>query len=152
MKDFLQNFIKDNFEGKPTIQELCDKVEKSRTWICNLINKNDLRDLIQYYPNLKENELVNIIKSFYKGEILENNNTLLDGKEIDIYLPNLKLGIEFNGNYWHCDKLKEISYHKNKSLFAESKGIRLIHIWEWEWSQKSDILKQFFKRFNLWTF
>ena len=145
MKVFLQNFIKDNFKEKPTIGELCNKIEKSRTWISNLINKNDLRDLIKYYPNLKENELVNIIKSFYEGEILENDNILLNGKEIDIYLPDLKIGIEFNGNYWHCDKLKENSYHKDKSLFAASKGIRLIHIWEWEWSQKSDIIKQYLK-------
>ena len=29
----------------------------------------------------------------------------LDGLEIDIYLPELKIGFEFNGDYWHMNPL-----------------------------------------------
>jgi hypothetical protein len=153
MKDFLETFINKNFKNKkPSIQEVADALGKSRIWIGALIDKNNLRDLIQYYPNIQENILFKIINKFYFGEIVKNDNKILDGKEIDIYLPNLNLGIEFNGNYWHCDKLKELNYHQKKSLLAQEKGIRLVHIWEWEWNQRRDLLENYLKDIILGPF
>ncbi len=61
--------------------------------------------------------------------------------EIDIYLPELKLGFEFNGLYWHSEKYKEKSYHLDKTNYFKEKGIRIIHIWEDDWTFKSDIVK-----------
>ena len=77
--------------------------------------------------------------------ILEvNTRKYLDGKEIDIYIPELRIGIEINGNYWHCeDKKMDKNYHQQKSLLAESKGIFIYHIFEYEWIEKKDkILNQ----------
>ena len=57
---------------------------------------------------------------------------MLDGY-IDIYLPDLKLGIEFNGTYWHCiENGTPKDLHLKKSLLCRAKGIRLIHIYEFE--------------------
>lgn len=52
--------------------------------------------------------------------------------EIDIYIPEKKIGFEYNGMYYHSDKLKDKNYHYYKSLLASENGIKLIHIWEWE--------------------
>jgi len=41
-----------------------------------------------------------------------------DGKEIDVLLPDLKLGFEFNGEYWHSPDKKKIGYHFSKSREA----------------------------------
>jgi hypothetical protein len=41
--------------------------------------------------------------------------------EIDIYLPELKLGFEFNGLYWHSNKFKEKNYHLNKTDWFKEK-------------------------------
>lgn len=30
----------------------------------------------------------------------------VDGFEIDIFLPDLAIGIEYDGSYWHADKLE----------------------------------------------
>lgn len=54
--------------------------------------------------------------------------------EIDVFLPEYKIGIEFNGSYWHSSLQKEKNYHFNKSKMAEERGIRLIHIYEYEWN------------------
>lgn len=70
-----------------------------------------------------------------------NNRSLLDGLEIDIYLPELKIGIEYNGEYWHSETKKGKSYHLDKTTVAKGKDIRLIHIFEHEWLQKQDIVK-----------
>lgn len=98
--------------------------------ICNPIDKNQ---------SGKEIALYNYIKSIYDGEIIQNYK--LERKEIDIYIPQLKLGFEFNGVYWHSELYKENNYHLNKTIYFSNIGIRIIHIWEDDWDYKKDILK-----------
>ena len=87
-----------------------------------------------------EKEIYNFIKSNIEEEVIENLN-ILDGKEIDIYIPDLKIGIEYNGLYWHSELYKENNYHLDKLELAKSKGIRLIQIFEDEWLNKKEIVK-----------
>ena len=60
--------------------------------------------------------------------------TMKDGdtfKELDIYIPKLNIGFEFNGTIWHSSKYKiKKSYHKNKTELFLSNGIKIYHIWE----------------------
>ena len=88
----------------------------------------------------EEESLVKFIKSF-GYDIDLKNRSILDGKEIDIYIPALNIGIEYNGLYWHSDRFQSPLYHLQKSLLAESKGIRLIQIFSDEWLYKTDIVK-----------
>lgn len=88
--------------------------------------------------SIKELELFNYIKSIYLGEIIQSYR---DGLEIDIYLPELKLGFEFNGLYWHSEIKKDKNYHLNKTKYFSDRGIRLIHIWEDDWDNKRVILE-----------
>lgn len=52
--------------------------------------------------------------------------------ELDIYIPELKIGFEYNGLYWHSSAKKHVNktYHKNKTDFFLSKGIKVYHLWE----------------------
>jgi hypothetical protein len=88
--------------------------------------------------SIKENELRNFIKSIYSGEVIKSPR---DPIEIDIYLPEFKLGFEFNGLFWHSERWKDKSYHINKTLFFNKKGIRIIHIWEDDWQNKKEIIQ-----------
>lgn len=88
----------------------------------------------------KELEVYNFINSHYNGIILTNKKELID-LEIDIYLPEINLAFEFNGLYWHSNLFKDKYYHLNKSNSCNSKNTKLIHIWEDDWSYKSDIVK-----------
>lgn len=88
-----------------------------------------------YIPNHSQKELE--IKKFIEdlGFICESNRKILNGLEMDIFIPDKNIGIQFNGDYYHSSlKLKDRNYHYNKSRLAESKGIRLIHIYECEWN------------------
>ena len=60
---------------------------------------------------------------------------------IDIYIPEYKLAIEFNGLYWHSEFGKAKDYHLQKTLLCKEKGIHLIHIWEDDWINRKDVLK-----------
>jgi hypothetical protein len=74
-------------------------------------------------------------------EYVKKDRTVLDGKEIDILLPSINLGIEFDGLYWHSDLFLDKNYHLNKTKLANSKGYQLIHIFEDEWYFKEDVVK-----------
>ena len=93
----------------------------------------------------KEKDVLAYIKSIYSGEIIENDRTQLNGKELDIFLPALNLGIEFDGNYWHSLEFKPSEFHQQKSLECKERGIRLIHIFEYEWDNKRDKIENLIK-------
>lgn len=86
-----------------------------------------------------EFELVQTINEIYYGTILKRTRKIISPQELDIYIPDLKLAIEFNGNYWHKD-VKD--YHLNKSIACRNKGIRLIHIYQFEdFNKQKQLLK-----------
>ncbi|MCK9416078.1 hypothetical protein M0Q97_05395 [Candidatus Dojkabacteria bacterium] len=107
----------------------------SGTTICTICNPIDKA------ISGKELQLLNFIKENYSGEIIENDRKILNGKELDIYLPELKLAFEFNGLYWHSDLHKANNYHFKKSEECLEKGVQLIHIWEDDWKYKQNIIK-----------
>lgn len=94
-----------------------------------------------------EDEIVNFIQSLNINNIIRNSKDYLGGQEIDVYLPDYNLGIEFNGTFWHSDLYKDDNYHFNKSLLAQQKGIKLIHIYQYEWDNKltKEKIKQLLK-------
>lgn len=92
-----------------------------------------------YCISTGQQELLDYIKSLYNGEIITNDRKILDGKEIDILIPELNLGFEYNGDYWHSKREKH--YHLNKTKLSESNNIHLIHIFEHEWIHKQSIIK-----------
>ena len=59
-----------------------------------------------------------------------SNRTILNGLELDIYIPDHKIAIECNGIYWHSAALKPRKYHYNKWLECKNRGIQLLSIWE----------------------
>ena len=93
--------------------------------------------------SIPEEEIIEHINTIQPNiEIIKRNRTILRGKEIDIYFPEYKIGIEYDGLIWHSTKYKEDKYyHLNKTKQCEEQGIRLIHIFEDEWLYKKEIVK-----------
>lgn len=64
--------------------------------------------------------------------------------EIDIYIEDKKLGIEYNGLYYHAINginKRTRNYHFNKNSTAYSEGIELIQVWEDQWKNQQEIIK-----------
>ena len=61
--------------------------------------------------------------------------------EIDLYLPDYKIGIEHNGLYWHSDNIRENNYHLEKREYFESYGIKLLQFNSNEWLDATEIVK-----------
>ena len=90
-----------------------------------------------------EIEIKDFIQNNISSEIKTNIRNLISGKkELDIYIPEKNMAIEFNGLIFHSEKCKiDKNYHLNKTRECEKQGIRLIHIFEDEWLYKKDIVK-----------
>jgi hypothetical protein len=98
-----------------------------------------------------EIDLVEFIKSFYNKEIKTSVTNILKNKryELDIFLPDINLAIEFNGKRYHSIEMgKPKNRILNKSLQCRDKNIRLIHIYEFE---DINIQKQLLKDLILGT-
>lgn len=93
-----------------------------------------------------EKEIVEFIKTIYDGEIIENDRELIKPYEIDIVIPEYKLAIEYNGLFWHNEHSgKDKNYHLNKTEWCESKKYQLLHIFEDEWRDNQDDIKDLIK-------
>lgn len=101
--------------------------------ICDPIGEN---------RSIKEKHLFSYISSIYCGGIISGYK---DTFEIDIYLPDLKIGFEFNGLYWHSEKFLTKNYHIDKTNYFKDRGIKIIHIWEDDWDYKQNITKSIIK-------
>jgi len=96
-----------------------------------------------------EIEVYDFIKSIYPKDILTSYTQLIKNPitnknlELDIFLPEKKLAIEFNGLYWHSECILDNpeKYHSIKLNECNKKGIKLINIFEDEWYYKKDIIK-----------
>ena len=96
-----------------------------------------------------EKEVLEFVKSIYYGTIIENDRTQMtpndengwiENHELDIWLPDIKAAIEFNGTYWHSIP-NIVESDKFKKIQCESKGIHLLTISESDWDNEQDICK-----------
>ena len=73
-------------------------------------------------------------------EFIYRDRNVLNGYEIDVYIPSHKLGIELHGLYWHTEYHKDKNLHKLKADLASNAGINLIQIFEDELKIKKEIV------------
>lgn len=73
--------------------------------------------------------------------ILRNVRDVIPPKEVDIYIPEKSLAIEYNGYYYHNDYRKDRNYHRDKYLACKEKGIHLIQILDLVWDARQKQVK-----------
>lgn len=130
----------------------CDKCDDKYYVTTSQIYRGRLKDntepctnILPINPNNNKNTSIEI---FIKNILDENNinyisndRHVLNGKELDIYIPDKNLAIECNGIYSHSSKYKDSKYHYNKYKDCLSKNIQLITLWEDQIKNTPDIVK-----------
>ena len=86
------------------------------------------------------------VNDFIVHELDTNTNTknksIISPYELDIYIPQKNIAIEYNGLRWHSEIFnKNNYYHLLKTEMCENAKIQLVHIFEDEWLYKPDIVK-----------
>ncbi len=126
---------------------------------------NNINICLECNPKYKafsdaEKKLLEFVKSIYHGKIIENTKKVINPFELDIYIPNLKLGIEYNGDYTHAnpkfykvwDKVwdrtaKDIwQRDSRKKQLCIKQGIKLIIVWEHDWINNQEEIKNMLRK------
>lgn len=114
-KTKLITFVENSVNRTP--QFIAKELKYDYTTLLGKIHEYHLEDYFQMNKACKE-EAVGIE---FLGVFKKCRGILSPHEEIDLYNEERKLGIEFNGNYWHSDIYKDKKYHQDKSLKAEKK-------------------------------
>lgn len=150
--------------NKYKASEISWKSNQLLTWTCKKGHtwKQSPKNRIKYgnickkcqpaHSSIGEKEVLSFLKNTYSNLKIKENFRFIginNGSELDIYIPELKLGIEYNGNYWHSDDFMKkqgykssFDYHKNKVDFFSTKNIKVIFIWEEDWKFKNVKVKE----------
>lgn len=148
-------FIYKNAKTKGII--ICDKGHEYEVLYKNFVYLGYRCPHCKKLKSKPETEIIDFIKTFYNGTIEQSNRKLIKSKfsknrflELDIYLPEINLAIEYNGEYFHSDEfaikqgwnsIKE--KHDYKLNECNKLNIKLIYINEKDFkNNKFKILKK----------
>lgn len=90
--------------------------------------------------SVAEGEIATFVESLGL-QVRRGVRDVLHRMEIDILVPERNVAIEFNGLYWHGEKHRPKQYHVGKTEDCKVAGLRLIHVFEDEWTQNAEAVK-----------
>lgn len=149
----------DENKGK-TLKEISESLGFSAYQIGKILHTYGLDEYVgeTVGTSIGENSLVSFISDLIgKENIIVRDRQTICPLELDILIPSKKIALEYNGNFWHSDamlyfkkdrdttELDVKRYHLRKTELCKEKGVRLIHIFEYEWQDnvKRERLKKF---------
>ena len=135
-KDWL---IDQHYTSKKTLSEIANQLSVDTTTIKNHLNSHGLSTKY-YYQSTPEKQITEVLVSY--GIIVEQNNrTIISPYELDIFLPDYNIAIEYCGLYWHSEQNGKTKwYHNNKMTLCNNIGIRLITVFSDEWEQNNNLI------------
>src|SRR5574344_3074193 len=109
------------------VQEFKDKAKKT----CLERYGSEYFVSSKYFPHKKVSKVESDLFDWIPTQNKEHGNrAIISPLELDIYLPDINLAIEYDGIYWHSDLYKPRNYHLNKTLKCNEVNITLFHIFE----------------------
>lgn len=138
---------------------------RDKNWLYDMhVNKKmPMHEISKMLDNISRSSIINRLilykipvlrfnQSYAQKEICEflinngydcvtNEKTIIKPYELDIYIPDKNLAIEYCGIYWHSDKFKNKDYHKIKYEMCKNKNVKLITIFEDEWFNSESFIK-----------
>lgn len=128
--------------------KMYDYKEKFGNVICEKFrldfNKNGQKgreNITNNFSSKGQLEVVDYIREL-GFEVKVNDKKTLKGVEIDVFISELNIGFEYNGLYWHSEKMgKHKQYHLDKQKLGLNNGVKIYHIFSDEWLNKKDIVK-----------
>lgn len=142
-------------DHKPSLRELEDLVGAT-TWSINVaLEKFNCFDKINYVRSYMEQEVYQALKDIDPDiEIIINTHQIITPYELDIYLPQYRIGIECNPTSTHNSSINIFAhldkdgsrtptpsnYHLKKTNLCEEAGVFLFHIFGFEWTHRREII------------
>lgn len=117
---------------------------------CNGKSKQEgvIEDLIKtWLPDLEVQRNIRGIIPEFTVKMQGGGSRTISNGELDIYIPEKNLAIEYNGMFWHSRDRVGCDYHVSKRKACDKAGIRMFTIWEADWfdERKRPILERYLK-------
>lgn len=137
-KDWL---VKEHIIKKKTLKQIAFELSIDPTTVERACNRTGT-EIKYHYESAQQREVSDWLLAL--GVKVETNVRNIINGELDIFLPEYNLAIEYCGVFWHSDAHARITpmYHLNKLRQCKDKNIRLITLYEDEWVYTKDIVKQ----------
>ena len=105
---------------------------------CSICNPTEIK-----YISKEEQEVFDFISSL-DSKCYQSDRSIINPYEIDIIIPDKKIGVEYCGLYWHSEisSGRGKNYHKNKLIKMKEKGYKLITIFSDEWIKNKENIKK----------
>jgi predicted transcriptional regulator len=124
--------------------------DKGHTWPARLdgiINGHWCPDCVGHISK-NQKEIFEFVKGLLPDkEVKMGDRTVIAPKEIDVWVPEFKIGIEHHGLWHHSVEVdpENKTKHFQKFQMAQNAGIRLIQIFEDEWLEKQHQVKGYIR-------
>lgn len=113
------------FDDKVRCEDLRDLVGYgSASYWRNKFSDNDMR--YRRKGSDAQSAIADLLRAELGVVVEENNRKIIHPKEIDIFLPEYNVAIEYNGIYWHKDDDKR---HAEKRKLCSDAGVKLYQFW-----------------------
>ena len=128
---------------KFTLKELCSEYNLHYGSLTNkLVSGEFYKRYYKYYSfpkQQKQKEIFDLLASMGLN-VVSNDRSMISPFELDIYIPDKKTAIEFNGSYWHSEaclsSVEARNKHINKLKLCREKEIRLFNVFENTWDDR----------------
>lgn len=146
IEERLEEFKELNKEGK-TLKEIADENNISVEQLKDVFKKNQVPVVLHSYNKSRgELEVKEFVQSLGFSCISIKRTHNNKRYEIDCFVEERKLGIEYCGEFWHSiNNGLPRTYHQDKQSWCEDQGITLMTIFEHEWFNKQDVIKSMIK-------
>lgn len=129
------------------------RCEKGHTWVASVHDRTRLDGRhtncptcsANIYVSRGEQEVAGFIEEAV-GRVETSFRGLKGVHEVDVYCPDLRLAVEYNGLYWHSERVRTKRYHADKTTAVGGLGIQLIHVWEDDWVFRRPVVERMLKR------
>lgn len=92
-----------------------------------------------------ELELFEFVKSlFHEVDVVASDTSALGGFELDIWIPKFRIGIEYDGDYWHSLP-NMVKRDELKDRLCVEKRVKLYRVRERTWVNNKEQVKLFFQ-------
>ena len=118
-----------------TPETIASKSSKSVWWVCNKgheyqkpvaqrTHRNEGCSKCTLFGSAQETRIYCELKAVFKDTVFRQK---IEGKELDLFIPSINVGIEYDGEFFHR---KKVAKDKSKTAFFKKLGIEVIRVRE----------------------
>lgn len=117
-----------------SLHEISTELKVYALTVRNYFRKHGI-ELTHHFRSSGEDSVASFLKEIGITDFQRNIRGVIGRAELDIYIPDKQIAIEYHGVYWHSENVSRRNRTRHFKLWrkCEERNIRLYQIYEHEW-------------------